>query len=119
MLIGLSLVTFLNNTFGFFFNVTFTDIIGWVFAPVAFVIGVPADDIVKVGSLMATKLITNEFVAMGNLSQIAHSLSPKATAIISTYLVSFANFGTIGIISGSIKAIDKQRCCCAVTINYC
>ncbi|MCE8502138.1 NupC/NupG family nucleoside CNT transporter [Latilactobacillus sakei] len=110
MLIGfVSLVTFLNNTFGFFFNVTFTDIIGWVFAPIAFIIGVPADDIVKVGSLMATKLITNEFVAMGNLSQIAHSLSPKATAIISTYLVSFANFGTIGIISGSIKAIDQKQ----------
>lgn len=110
MLIGfMSLVTLLNNSFDYLLGITFTEILGWVFAPIAFVMGVPLDDIVRVGSIMATKLITNEFVAMGELSQIAATLSPKANAMISTYLISFANFGTLGIVSGSIKAIDTKQ----------
>ncbi|CAM3365960.1 NupC/NupG family nucleoside CNT transporter [Vagococcus fessus] len=110
MLIGfVALVTFLNNSFDFLFHITFTEILGWVFSPIAFIIGDPHEDMVKVGGIMATKLITNEFVAMGNLGEIVHSLTPKGAAIISTYLVSFANFGTVGIISGSISAIDKTQ----------
>jgi nucleoside transport protein len=110
MLIGfVALVTFLNNCFDFFFHITFTQILGYVFSPIAFAIGVPAEDIVKIGSVMATKLITNEFVAMGDLANVAKSLSPKSLAMISTYLISFANFGTLGIVSGSIKAIDPAQ----------
>ncbi|MNW46031.1 Nucleoside permease NupC [compost metagenome] len=110
MLIGfIGLVTFLNNSFDYLFHITFTDIIGWVFAPIAYLIGTPVDNVLNVGSIMATKLITNEFVAMGELGKIAHSLSPKANAIISTYLISFANLGTLGIVSGSIKAIDGAQ----------
>lgn len=110
MLIGfISLVTFLNNSFIAVIHISFTELIGYVFAPVAFLMGVPAHDIVKVGSLMATKLITNEFVAMGSLHEMAAQLSTKSHAIISAYLVSFANFGTIGIITGSIKSISSQQ----------
>lgn len=110
MLIGfIALVGFLNNSFDFLFHITFTEVLGWVFAPVAFIMGVPQQDIVKAGSIMATKLITNEFVAMGDLGSIAKQLTPKTVAMISTYLVSFANFGTIGIISGSIKSIDAKQ----------
>ncbi|WP_019554475.1 NupC/NupG family nucleoside CNT transporter [Propionispira raffinosivorans] len=109
MLIGfVSLVTFLNSSFDAFFGMTFTTLIGYVFAPIAFVMGVPGQDIVQVGSLMATKLITNEFVAMGTLHELASNLTLKANAIISVYLVSFANFGTVGIITGSIKAINEK-----------
>ncbi len=110
MLIGfISLVTLLNNSFDYLFNFTFTEILGWVFSPIAFLIGIPYDEMVKVGSIMATKLITNEFVAMGELAKVAETLSPKANAMISTYLISFANFGTLGIVSGSIKAIDMKQ----------
>jgi nucleoside transport protein len=110
MLIGfMALVTILNNSFEIMFNITFTEIMGWVFAPIAFVLGVPWDEVVRVGSIMATKLITNEFVAMGELAQVAETLSPKAHAMISTYLISFANFGTLGIVSGSIKSIDEKQ----------
>lgn len=110
MLIGfVALVTFLNNSFIAIIHISFTDLIGYVFAPIAFVMGVPAHDILKVGSLMATKLITNEFVAMGTLHGMAGELSAKANAIISAYLVSFANFGTIGIITGSIKSISAEQ----------
>lgn len=110
MLIGfVALVTFLNSSFTAILHISFTDLIGYVFSPVAFLMGVPAHDALKVGSLMATKLITNEFVAMGSLHSIAGTLSAKATAIISAYLVSFANFGTVGIVTGSIKSISKEQ----------
>lgn len=110
MLVGfVSLVTFLNNSFDAIFHITFTAILGWGFSPIAYLIGIPFEDIIKVGSIMATKLITNEFVAMGELGQVVNSLSPKAAAMISTYLISFANFGTLGIVSGSIKAIDAKQ----------
>ncbi|WP_257611134.1 NupC/NupG family nucleoside CNT transporter, partial [Oenococcus oeni] len=110
MLIGfVALVTFLNNSFLAVINISFTSLIGYIFAPIAFLMGVPTSDILKVGSLMATKLITNEFVAMGTLHGIAGTLSTKANAIISAYLVSFANFGTIGIITGSIKSISAKQ----------
>lgn len=110
MLIGfIALVTLLNNSFDYVLGVTFTEIMGWVFSPIAFLIGIPFDEMVKVGSIMATKLITNEFVAMGELAKVAETLSPKAHAMISTYLISFANFGTLGIVSGSIKAIDTKQ----------
>ncbi|GKQ42129.1 pyrimidine nucleoside transporter NupC [Companilactobacillus sp. RD055328] len=110
MLIGfVALVTFLNNVFMYFFGFSFTHVLGYVFSPIAYLIGVPGQDIVEIGGVMATKLITNEFVAMGELAKIAQSLTPKGLAMISTYLISFANFGTLGIISGSIKAIDAKQ----------
>lgn len=110
MLIGfVALVTFLNSSFIALIHISFTDLIGYVFAPVAFLMGVPAHEAMKVGSLMATKLITNEFVAMGTLHGMAAGLSAKANAIISAYLVSFANFGTVGIITGSIKSISAEQ----------
>lgn len=110
MLIGfVALVTFLNNSFTSLIHISFTTIIGYVFAPIAWLMGVPNQDIVKVGSLMATKLLTNEFAAMGMLQTMKAELTTKGYAIISAYLVSFANFGTVGIITGSIKAISKPQ----------
>lgn len=47
-----------------FVGLNFKQLIGYVFAPIAFIIGVPRDEAVQAGSIMATKLITNEFVAM-------------------------------------------------------
>lgn len=110
MVIGfIALISFLNNGLDAIFGITFTEVLGYVFAPIAYIIGVPANDIVEIGSIMATKLLTNEFVGMGEVANIASSLSTKSVAMISTYLVSFANFGTLGIISGAIKAIDNQK----------
>lgn len=109
MLIGfVALITFLNNTFALIFHISFTNFLGYIFAPIAYLMGVPAADITKVGGLMATKILTNEFVALGELNKIAATLSPKANAIISSYLVSFANFSVIGIITGSIRSISQK-----------
>ncbi|MDN6255619.1 MAG: NupC/NupG family nucleoside CNT transporter [Tetragenococcus koreensis] len=110
MLIGfVALVTFLNSTFAAIFNIEFTTVLGYMFSPVAFLMGVPSEDITQVGSLMATKILTNEFVALGELNQVAETLSPKGNAIISSYLISFANFSVVGIITGSIKSISEKQ----------
>ncbi|WP_353418437.1 nucleoside transporter C-terminal domain-containing protein [Staphylococcus delphini] len=87
----------------------FKQLIGYIFAPIAFIMGVPWGEAVSAGTLMATKLITNEFVAMLDFKNVLGDVSLRTQGIISVYLVSFANFGTVGIIVGSIKGIsDKQ-----------
>lgn len=109
MVIGfISLISFLNNGMDALFGITFTQIMGYVFSPIAYVIGVPASDIVEIGGLMSTKLLTNEFVAMGEVAA-STTLCTKSIAMISVYLVSFVNFGTLGIISGAVKAIDDKK----------
>ncbi|XPE39826.1 nucleoside transporter C-terminal domain-containing protein [Shigella flexneri] len=62
-----------------------------------------------VGSIVATKLVSNEFVAMMDLQKIASTLSPRAEGIISVFLVSFASFLSIGIIAGAIKGLNEKQ----------
>jgi nucleoside transport protein len=110
MLIGfIALMALINAIFSAIFHITFQTLLGYVFAPVAFLMGVPWHDAVQAGSIMATKLITNEFVAMINLKAIAGGLSAKTMGILSVFLISFANFGSIGIIIGSVKALNEKR----------
>ncbi|WP_105995287.1 NupC/NupG family nucleoside CNT transporter [Staphylococcus agnetis] len=90
-------------------GLNFKQLIGYVFAPIAFIIGVPWSEAVQAGSIMATKLITNEFVAMLDFKDMAKDLSDRTVGIISVYLVSFANFGTVGIIVGAIKGISGEQ----------
>ena len=91
------------------FNVSFQTILGYIFAPIAFVMGVPWADSVQAGSIMATKLVTNEFVAMLSFTEISAGLSTKAVGMISVFLVSFANFSSIGIITGAVKALSSKQ----------
>ncbi len=90
-------------------GLNFKQLIGYIFAPIAFIIGVPWSEAVQAGSIMATKLITNEFVAMLDFQKIADELSTRTQGIISVYLISFANFGTVGIIVGAIKGINSDQ----------
>ncbi|NHM76026.1 NupC/NupG family nucleoside CNT transporter [Staphylococcus sp. 11007852] len=90
-------------------GLNFKQLIGYIFAPIAFIIGVPWSEAVQAGSVMATKLITNEFVAMLDFKDMAKDLSDRTVGIISVYLVSFANFGTVGIIVGAIKGISGEQ----------
>ena len=65
MLIGfVALISCINDLFLIIFGITFQQLIGYVFAPIAFLTGVPSSEIIATGSIMATKLVTNEFVAM-------------------------------------------------------
>ena len=115
MLIGfIALISALNALFAtvtgwFGYSISFQGILGYIFYPVAWVMGVPASEALQVGSIMATKLVSNEFVAMMDLHKIASTLSPRAEGIISIFLVSFANFSSIGIIAGAIKGLNEEQ----------
>ncbi|MBS4174856.1 NupC/NupG family nucleoside CNT transporter [Bacillus sp. FJAT-49736] len=110
MLIGfVALMAAIDNVFDLIFGVSFQQILGYIFAPVAFLMGIPGAEIVKAGGIMATKLVTNEFVAMIELTKIKSGLSPRSLGIISVFLVSFANFSSIGIISGAVKGLSEKQ----------
>ncbi|HHT0707869.1 TPA: nucleoside permease NupC, partial [Salmonella enterica subsp. enterica serovar Enteritidis] len=84
MLIGfIALIAALNALFAtvtgwFGYSISFQGILGYIFYPVAWVMGVPSSEALQVGSIMATKLVSNEFVAMMDLQKIAATLSPRA-----------------------------------------
>ncbi|WP_338510109.1 NupC/NupG family nucleoside CNT transporter [Erwinia aphidicola] len=110
MLIGfIALISGINALFDFIFGISFQGILGYVFFPFAWVMGVPAHEALQVGSIMATKLVSNEFVAMMDLQKIAGTLSPRGEGILSVFLASFANFSSIGIVAGAIKGLHEEQ----------
>lgn len=110
MLIGfVALMDLINSLFDMIIGISFQEILGYIFAPVAFLMGIPWTDAVAAGGIMATKLVTNEFVAMINLGDVAESMSERTLGIISVFLVSFANFSSIGIISGAVKGLNERQ----------
>ncbi|HIE0432996.1 TPA: NupC/NupG family nucleoside CNT transporter [Serratia marcescens] len=110
MLIGfIALISAVNALFSAVLGISFQQILGYVFYPLAWLIGIPAEEALKAGSIMATKLVANEFVAMIELKKIAAELSPRGLGILSMFLVSFANFASIGIVAGAIKGLNEQQ----------
>ncbi|UYO35602.1 NupC/NupG family nucleoside CNT transporter [Bacillus zhangzhouensis] len=110
MLIGfVALIAMINGIFTAVIGVSFQDVLGYVFAPFAFIVGVPWSEAVQAGSIMATKMVSNEFVAMQILSGDAFQFSARTEAIISVFLVSFANFSSIGIIAGAVKGLNEKQ----------
>lgn len=84
-------------------------ILGYVLAPLAWVIGVPTQDIVVVGGLIGEKIIANEFVAYSSLNEIKETLDAQSV-LISTYaLCGFANFSSIAIQIGGIGGLAPER----------
>ncbi|MBT2657896.1 NupC/NupG family nucleoside CNT transporter [Bacillus sp. ISL-18] len=110
MLIGfVALMAGINDVFDLIFGISFQEILGYVFSPLAFIMGVPFSESVRAGGIMATKLVTNEFVAMMDLTKIQSSFNPRTLGIISVFLVSFANFSSIGIIAGAVKSLHEKQ----------
>ncbi|WP_160724126.1 NupC/NupG family nucleoside CNT transporter [Bacillus sp. USDA818B3_A] len=110
MLIGfVALMAGIDDLFLMIFGISFQQILGYVFSPFAFIMGVPFSETVRAGGIMATKLVTNEFVAMINLTKIQSGLSARTIGIISVFLVSFANFSSIGIVAGAVKSLNEKQ----------
>ncbi|MFJ7827568.1 NupC/NupG family nucleoside CNT transporter [Psychrobacillus sp. NPDC096623] len=110
MLLGfVALMAGVNTLFDMVLGISFQEIIGYVFAPFAILMGIPVSESVTAGGIMATKLVTNEFVAMLSLNDLASNLSERSIGIISVFLVSFANFSSIGIISGAVKGLHEKQ----------
>jgi CNT family concentrative nucleoside transporter len=84
-------------------------IFGWVFAPVAWSMGVPRQDASIVGNLLGTRMVLNEFVAYSQLGPLKATLDPKSFTIATFALCGFANFSSIGIQIGGIGALAPNR----------
>lgn len=84
-------------------------LLGWLFAPLAWVIGIPAQDVVIAGALLGEKTILNEFVAYMHLSEQAGQLSDRGFIILSYALSGFANFSSIAIQIGGIAPLAPER----------
>ena len=84
-------------------------LLGWLCAPLAYLMGVSWEDATAVGALLGVKTILNEFVAYLSLSQGAEALSPRSLVIATYALCGFANLGSIGIQLGGIAPIAPSR----------
>ncbi|MBM7691001.1 nucleoside transport protein [Peribacillus deserti] len=110
MLLGfVALMAAINSVFDMVFGISFQQIIGYIFAPLAIIMGVPFSESVAAGGIMATKLVTNEFVAMMDLAKAAPQFSERTLGIVSVFLVSFANFSSIGIVAGAVKGLSEKQ----------
>ena len=90
--------------------VTLQRLLGLVFAPLMWLIGLPWPDAQVAGPLMGTKTVLNELVAYLNLAQLpAGTLSPRSQLMLSAALCGFANLGSVGIIIGGIGAMIPER----------
>ena len=84
-------------------------ILGWVFAPIAWALGVPWRDSQTIGSLLGTRMVLNEFVAYSQLGTLKGALDPRSFTIATFALCGFANFSSIGIQLGGIGALAPSR----------
>lgn len=111
MLIGfIALIALVNALLGYIHPTLSLDFIfGYAFYPLAWVMGVPQQDVYNVAAMMGQKLTINEFVAYSNLTAQKATLSPKALAIASFALCGFANFSSVGIQIGGIGELVPER----------
>ena len=84
-------------------------IFGWVFAPVAWSLGVPWKDAATIGNLLGTRMVLNEFIAFAELGRIKEALDPRSFTIATFALCGFANFASIGMQIGGIGALAPTR----------
>ena len=102
------LIGWIGGWFGFS-NLSLQTILGYIFAPVAAIIGVPWGESVIAGSLIGQKIILNEFVAFTSMSPLLPELSAKTTAIVTFALCGFANISSIAILIGGIGGMAPNR----------
>ena len=85
-------------------------ILGWLFAPIMYMVGVPMSEAAQSGSLIGIKTVLTEFVAFLQLAGPAgEGLSPRSSMITAHAICGFANFGSIGILIGGLSIIEPQR----------
>jgi len=96
--------------YGFaWFPASLQSIFGHLFAPVAFLIGVPWRDCINVGNLLGTRMVMNELVAFSQLGPMKTMLDPRSFTIATFALCGFANFSSIGIQIGGIGALAPNK----------
>lgn len=87
------------------------ELLGWIFLPFAYLLGVPSSDVANVAQLLGTKIIANEFVAYTDLSAMMHAgtISTRGAMIATFALCGFANISSIAIQIGGIGSLVPER----------
>jgi concentrative nucleoside transporter, CNT family len=110
-----ALVALVNGGFGAvhryaeWFPPNLQTVLGWIFRPIAWVMGVPWHDSGTIGSLLGTRMVLNEFIAYAQLGPLRPQLDPRSFIIASFALAGFANFSSVGIQLGGIGALVPER----------
>jgi len=111
----LALLALLNAMMGWghahlaWFPSNLQQVFGWIFAPVAWVIGIPWKECGAMGNLLGTRMVINELVAFQQLGAIKSTLDPRTFTIATFALCGFANFSSIGIQIGGIGALAPEQ----------
>ena len=105
-----ALIAMVNAILGLM-DLSLQQILGWIFSPLAWVMGVPWNEAGIIGSLMGEKLVLTELIAYGDLAELmaANSISDRSAIIASYALCGFANFASVGIQLGGIGGIAPER----------
>src|SRR5580698_8607720 len=115
LIVFLALLALLNAMMGWvhiyvsWFPYNLQEVLGWIFAPIAWLIGVPWHDATRIGDLLGLRMVTNEFVAFSQLGTMKNALDPRTFTIATFALCGFANFSSIGIQIGGIGALAPNR----------
>jgi CNT family concentrative nucleoside transporter len=111
LLVFVALVALANGMLGVLPDVngaplTLERVFGWIFAPLAWLIGVPAGEALTAGKLLGEKTVLNEFIAYIDMAKMRpDQLSPRSALLMTYALAGFANFGSLGIMIGGLDAL--------------
>ncbi len=115
LLAFVSLIAVMNGLLGWGGNwlgltdLTVQKILGYIFAPVMWLLNVPSDEILLAGGLFGEKIILNEFVAYASMSGLQADMSAHTIIVLTFALCGFANLSSIGIILGGLGALIPER----------
>ena len=114
LLAFVSVIALLNGLLGWlggWFGITlsFELILGYVFAPIAWLLGIPWHEAITAGSLIGNKIVINEFVAFIQFINVQSQLSEHSQAIITFALCGFANISTMAVLIGGLGSLVPER----------
>ncbi|MBR9971402.1 NupC/NupG family nucleoside CNT transporter [Magnetospirillum sulfuroxidans] len=115
LIVLVALVALVNSLLGLFPDlfgapVTLQRLFGWVMAPIVWLMGIPASEMVAAGALMGTKTVLNELLAYVDLAHLPAGVLSERSRVIMTYgLCGFANFGSLGIMIAGLSAMAPSR----------
>ena len=115
LIVAVALVALANSLLGLMasplgMTLTIEGILGWLFAPLAWLVGIPWAECARAGSLLGVKTVLNELIAYLQLSQVpAGALSERSRLIMTYALCGFANLGSLGIMIGGMVAMVPSR----------
>ena len=106
----IGLIALINGILGGIYEgLSMQAILGRIFAPLAWLLGVSWDDATTVGNLLGTRFILNEFVAYSELGEVAQTLAPRSFTIATYALCGFANLASIAMLIGAIGGLAPSR----------